>query len=297
MPFTTDYFYEGQTASPCFYRIPKALLQGELSLEAAALYGLMLDRVGLSVQNGWRDPQGRVFIYFAQKDVQRLLRCGHNRATAFMRELEAAGLIERRRQGLGRPAKIYVKNLSPEDGGAAQSARGGRSGAPETGSPDCPLRAANKTEKNNTEMNKTHPILPQPPRRTGERMEQMRRVRETIRQNIDYDDLIWDYPCQKDIFDGYVDLMTEAACSPGESLRICGQDLPVQEVRRRFLSLRQDHITYVYDCLSSGCADIRNIKAYILAALYNAPTTMDQYYTSLGARDAMKPLPRRGEGS
>ncbi len=65
-----------------------------------------------SIQNDWADDRGRVYIYFVQKDVQKHLRCGHNRATAFMRELERFGLIERKRQGLSKPAKIYVKNLA-----------------------------------------------------------------------------------------------------------------------------------------------------------------------------------------
>ena len=112
MSFNLDYFYGNETEQFRFYRIPKALFNEELSLEAVTLYGLMLDRVGLSIQNGWADDQGRVYIYFVQTDVQKHLRCGHNLATTFMRELESFGLIERKRQGQGKPAKIYVKNFT-----------------------------------------------------------------------------------------------------------------------------------------------------------------------------------------
>ena len=115
MPFNLDYFYGNETEQFRFYRIPKALFNEELSLEAVALYGLMLDRVGLSIQNGWADEQGRVYIYFVQTDVQKHLRCGHNLATTFMRELESFGLIERKRQGLGKPIKIYVKNFTASE--------------------------------------------------------------------------------------------------------------------------------------------------------------------------------------
>ena len=111
MQFNLDYFYGNEAGPSRFYRMPKALFDGNLSLEAATLYSLMLDRVGLSVKNGWTDGLGRIFIYFVQKDVQKFLRCGHNRATAFVRELERFGLIERKRQGLGKPAMIYVKNF------------------------------------------------------------------------------------------------------------------------------------------------------------------------------------------
>lgn len=76
MQFTLDYFYGTEAGPSRFYRMPKALFDGALSLEAATLYGLMLDRVGLSVKNGWTDGLGRVFIYFVQKDVQKFLRCG-----------------------------------------------------------------------------------------------------------------------------------------------------------------------------------------------------------------------------
>lgn len=329
MQFNLDYFHGNEASEFRFYRVPKALFGGELSLEAATLYSLMLDRVGLSVKNGWLDSLGRVFIYFVQKDVQKFLRCGHNRATAFMRELERCGLIERKRQGLGKPAMIYVKNFSgcgsnmapqnetneavepsrneekvsavqreessnkalfstPEE--AVNTAQTGQSRVPAEGSLDCPNRAANDTEKKETEMSETNHILPQPPRSCRSRygrdlMDEMRWVREEIRENIDYEDLLWDHPCDGDIFDGYVELMTEAACSSRETVRICGQELPTAVVRSRFLKLNREHVEYVRDCLDHTTVAIGNIKAYTLAALYNAPVTIGQYYVSLANYD------------
>ena len=326
MQFNLDYFYGNEAGQFRFYRIPKALFDGELSLEAATLYSLMLDRVGLSVKNGWLDSLGRVFIYFVQKDVQKLLRCGHNRATAFMRELERFGLIERKRQGLGKPAMIYVKNISsckngtpenvanetveparseeavppirqddasnralfsaPEE--AVRTAQNGQSRVPAEGSLDCPNRAANDTEKKETEISETNRILPQPPHAERSRfqyrrnlMDEMDWIRDEIRENIDYEGLIWDHPCDADIFDGYVELMTEAACSTKETVRICGQEIPTVLVRSRFLKLEREHIEYVRDCLCKTTSTIGNIKAYILAALYNSFVTMEQYYYSL----------------
>ena len=330
MQFNLDYFYGTEAADFRFYRVPKALFDGELSLEAATLYSLMLDRVGLSVKNGWLDSLGRVFIYFVQKDVQKFLRCGHNRATAFMRELERFGLIERKRQGLGKPAIIYVKNFSacknnalgsaanaaaepvrgeefvppiqqvdasnealfsaPEE--AVKTARTRQSRVPAEGSLDCPNQATNDTKKNETEMSETNRILPQPPHTDRESsrygrnlMDEMQWVREEIRENIDYEGLVWDYPYDSDIFEGYVELMSEAACSTKETVHICGQDIPTLLVRSRFLKLERGHIEYVRDSLCNTTATIGNIKAYTLAALYNAPATMGQYYTSLASRD------------
>ena len=314
MQFNLDFFYGNEAAEFRFYRVPKALFGGELSLEAATLYSLMLDRVGLSVKNGWLDSLGRVFIYFVQKDVQKFLRCGHNRATAFMRELERFGLIERKRQGLGKPAIIYVKNFSGSENGAlenegneieekapavqqedasnkalfsasegaVQTARTGQSRVPAEGSLDCPNRAANDTEKKETELSETNRILPQPPRTDRESsrygrnlMDEMRWFKEEIRANIDYEGLVWDYPCDSGIFDCYVELLAEACCAVRKTIRICGQDIPTAVVRSRFLKLDREHILYVRDCLCTTTSTIKNIKAYALAALYNAPLTKE----------------------
>ena len=329
MQFNLDYFYGTEAAEFRFYRVPKALFDGELSLEAATLYSLMLDRVGLSVKNGRLDSPGRVFIYFVQKDVQKFLRCGHNRATAFMRELERFGLIERKRQGLGKPAMIYVKNFSSCENGALENegneieekiptvqqedasnqalfsapeeavktARTRQSRVPAEGSLDCPNRATNDTKKKETKMSETNRILPQPPRTDRESsrygrnlMDEMQWVREEIRENIDYEGLVWDYPCDSGIFDGYVELMTEACCAVRKTIRICGQDIPTAVVRSRFLKLDREHILYVRDCLCTTTSTIRNIKAYALAALYNAPLTKEQYYTSLASRDTARKI-------
>ena len=326
MQFNLDYFHGNEASEFRFYRVPKALFGGELSLEAATLYSLMLDRVGLSVKNGWLDSLGRVFIYFVQKDVQKFLRCGHNRATAFMRELERFGLIERKRQGLGKPAIIYVKNFSGSENGAlenegneieekapavqqedasnkalfsasegaVQTARTGQSRVPAEGSLDCPNRAANDTEKKETELSETNRILPQPPRTDRESsrygrnlMDEMRWFKEEIRANIDYEGLVWDYPCDSGIFDCYVELLAEACCAVRKTIRICGQDIPTAVVRSRFLKLDREHILYVRDCLCTTTSTIKNIKAYALAALYNAPVTKEQYYTSLASRDTV----------
>ena len=105
-----DYFY-GQTGELfSFYRIPKALFQEQrfqsLSTDAKTLYGILLDRMSLSVKNGWLDKQNRVFILFTIEDVKRALCCADNKATKLLRELEKFGLIERKRRGLGKPSLV-----------------------------------------------------------------------------------------------------------------------------------------------------------------------------------------------
>lgn len=115
---TLDYFYGQAGELFSFYRIPKALFQEprfqNLSTDAKTLYGILLDRMSLSVKNGWLDEKGRVFIIFTIADVKRALCCADNKATKLLRELEEFGLIERKRRGLGRPSLVYVKNFSAE---------------------------------------------------------------------------------------------------------------------------------------------------------------------------------------
>ena len=109
---TLDYFYGQAGKLFSFYRIPKALFQEQrfqnLSTDAKTLYGILLDRMSLSVKNEWFDKQGRVFIIFTIEDVKRTLRCADNKATKLLRELENFGLIERKRRGLGKPSLVYA---------------------------------------------------------------------------------------------------------------------------------------------------------------------------------------------
>ena len=106
-----DYFYGQAGELFSFYRIPKALFQEprfqSLSTDAKTLYGILLDRMSLSVKNGWLDEQNRVFIIFTIEDVKRALCCADNKATKLLRELKEFGLIERKRRGLGKPSLVY----------------------------------------------------------------------------------------------------------------------------------------------------------------------------------------------
>ena len=117
-----DYYYGTEAEQYSFYRVPKTLLTDSrykgVSIEAKVLYGLLLDRMSLSVRNGWMDKDRRVYIYFTQEDAMALMNCGKDKATRLFRELDQGGigLIERKKQGQGRPTRIYVKNftLPPE---------------------------------------------------------------------------------------------------------------------------------------------------------------------------------------
>ena len=115
---TLDYFYGQAGELFSFYRIPKALFQEprfqSLSTDAKTLYGILLDRMSLSVKNGWLDEQGRVYIICTVREVQESLCCAEHKAVKLFRELEKFGLIERKRRGLEKPSLVYVKNFSAE---------------------------------------------------------------------------------------------------------------------------------------------------------------------------------------
>ena len=332
MPSNLNLDYYGNEAEQySFYRIPKTLLTDPrykgVSIEAKVLYGLLLDRMGLSIKNGWMDSDKRVYIYFTQEDAMALMSCGKDKATKLFRELDkdGIGLIERKKQGQGRPTRIYVKNfiLPPEPGQpqhpeqtsppcGSQTAENQRSrpldsaalltaeipqSAPlETRGLDGGFSAPNKTEKKNTDLNDTdpsiHPPTPaplaSPPAgrpKSRMRMDEMDRYRELIKENIDYDLLLTEHPYDEETLAGYVELMVEVCCSRRDFIRIAGEEVATGVVKSRFLKLGHEHIAYVLDSLSQNTTLVKNIKAYTLAALYNAPTTIGQYYAPLVSHD------------
>lgn len=325
MPLNLDYFYGGESEQYSFYRIPKVLFTAAhyraVLVEAKVLYGLLLDRMALSARNGWLDEGRRVFIYFTLEDAMAMMGCGHNKAVRLFADLEQIGLIERRKQGQGRPTRIYVKNFilptetgepeaepdTPQPPAIGQTSEYGKSeetpevltsqnrksALPETGSPDFPKANANKTDKNNTELNDTDlSIPPSPPkakpprmRRQRMRMDEMDSYRELIQENISYDLLLQENPYDDELIDGYVELMVDVCCSTRPYIRISGEEIPTAVVRSRFLKLNKEHIGYVMDSMRQNTTRITNIRAYMLSALYNAPLTISQYYTSLVSHD------------
>lgn len=108
---------------------------------------------------------------------------------------------------------------------------------------------------------------------------------EFILDNIEYDVLIQNERLDRDRLDELVELMLDTVCSHREMIRIAGDDHPAEVVKSRFLKLNSSHIEYVLDRMAENTTQVRNIKKYLLAALYNAPITMDSYYTSLVSHD------------
>ena len=116
-------------------------------------------------------------------------------------------------------------------------------------------------------------------------MDEIDGYREQIRENIDYDLLYRERPYDMEEIDGYVELMAETCASRREHIRVNGEDIPTELVRQRLLKLNSEHISYVMESLRSCTTQVVNIRAYTLAALYNAPVTISQYYATQVSHD------------
>ena len=276
---TLDYFYGQAGKLFSFYRIPKALFQEQrfqnLSTDAKTLYGILLDRMSLSVKNEWFDKQGRVFIIFTIEDVKRALCCADNKATKLLRELENFGLIERKRRGLGKPSLVYVKNFSSDlSNERVQNRENHESGSPKNACQDPPKSRCNKNKKSKTERNNTNPILSD----ELEKMKNRKLLEEYFSHSLEIELLLRLYPDDEDTIYQIVDLLVDTCDSKRKLIRIAGDDKPAEVVLSRLKKLNADHIRFVLDCLAANTSTIRNMKQYLLAALFNAPTTIQLYY-------------------
>lgn len=269
-----DYFYEEQSQQFAFYRIPKVLFTDnrfqKISTEGKVLYGLLLDRVSLSRENGWIDEEGRVYIIFTLNAIRQAMNCAEKSAIKYLTELEDIGLIERIRQGLGKPAIIYVKNFIDQYNLQVKTCNNSSSGPVEVPVQDQYNLQPNYTNNNNTDFNNTNPILSGDEERMGYEL--------FLKDQLDIEILKQEYPYDKEMIDGILELILDVLCSKRKMIRIAGDDKPVNVVKGRFMKLTIEHIRYVMTCLQENTTKIRSIKQYMLAALYNAPSTIDGYY-------------------
>ena len=276
---TLDYFYGQAGELFSFFRIPKALFQEQqfqdLSTDAKTLYGILLDRMSLSVKNEWFDKKGRVFIIFTIEDVKRTLRCADNKATRLLRELEKFGLIERKRRGQGKPCLVYVKNFSSESSKESVKNRDNDDSCGSKIACQDPVKSRGiKKKENKTEMNNTNLILSD----ESEKMKNRELLEEYFSRSLEMGLLLRLYPDDEDTLYQIVNLLVDTCATNRKTLRIAGDDKPAEVVRSRFMKLNADHIRFVLKCLAENSSPIRNMKQYLLASLYNAPTTMQLSY-------------------
>ena len=278
-----DYFYGPQAEQFAFYRIPKALFTDpafrSISTGAKVLYGLLLDRMSLSARNDWLDEQGRVYIVFTVEEIMESLACGNKKAVGLLRELEVgAGLIERRRQGLGKPNLIYVKNFIE---GNFLKCPNDTSVSVQSTVHDVSKGHGNKTDKNYTDLSETDPFLSDVAAGTeSEGKDDRTRYQEYFLRQFAFDSLVASCPDDEDMLREILELLVDTVCSKRRFIRIAGDDKPAEVVKAQLMKLNSDHLRFVLMCLKENTTQVRNIRQYLLATLYNAPLTMSNYYTA-----------------
>ena len=274
-----DYFYTEQSDQFAFYRIPKVLIVEdyfrEMSTEAKLLYGLLLDRVSLSASSGWVDDQRRVYIIYTIRSIMRDLHCGTRKAVKLLKELEAYGLIEKQIRGQGKPTLIYVKNFSTLFSDCkSKDFHNENSSVSIVTIPEVSKGQSNNTNTNNTKNNNTYPILSGADVDNDERESYYRYFYNQLEIEI----MRERYPMDGEVLYALVDILVDTVCSKRKTIRIAGDDKPINVVKSQFMKLNSSHVEYVMDSLKSNTTKVRNIKQYILATLYNAPLTMSSFY-------------------
>lgn len=346
-----NYYYGAEAEQFSFIRIPKVMLTEEhfspLSLASKILYGVLLDRMSLSVKNKWLDEEQRVYIIFKIEEIQELLGFSKKKAIEYLGELEAFGLVEKKRRGLGLPSILYIKSFMvpgatketedvtvPETVDESTSrgveidtsvqgemepiisqstenvdrngeneaendektekyqefcVRGvdlGTSGGVQIALQEVPKRTLqevpsltplkNNTNINITDMSNTESNLILSDDEIG--LDETTAYAELIRENIDYDTLLERFPYERELVEGIYDMILEIVCGKSKYTTIASSVYPTELVRTKFLKLDYSHIQYVLDSLMSNTTKVRNIKKYLLAALFNAPSTISGYY-------------------
>mgnify|MGYP002518428813 CR=1 FL=1 len=324
-----DYYYGIEAEQFSFYRVPRLLIKDErfkgLSSDAKLLYGLMLDRMSLSMKNGWLDEDNRAYIIYTIDSIMEDLGCGKDKAVKVLAELDSVkgiGLVEKIRRGLGKPDIIYVKNFASLEGtydekepsnphistevGKTEFKKSekpnsgsrenriqevgktefSRSEKPDSGSRKNRIQEVGKTDPNYnntnyTDLNYNDQINPScvTEMNAMDGMEAANRYIELIKENIEYEcHMKYDKAGQKELYDELFEVICEIVCVKRTTIRIAGEEYPYELVKSKFLKLRSNHLEYVMSCMKDTTTKISNIKAYMVTALYNAPSTINHYY-------------------
>ena len=307
-----EYYYGIEAEQFSFYRIPRLLIKDKrfkrLSSDAKLLYGLMLDRMSLSMKNGWLDAENRVYIHYTIENIMDDLDCAKATAVKIIAELDSKkgiGLIEKRRQGLGRPDIIYVKNFAVVEGKGMVDERGGScvmsevqnlnfkkyKGKNSGGTEDetAVVQELNGNYNNNSYMEKNYINLSsqENPKLNSQTegvtiddgMDEVMDYVQIVKENIEYDCFMQDMKWKdRELYEELFQLICHVVCVERKTIRIEGQEYPYEVVKARFLKLKSSHLLYVIQCMQNTTSKIGNIKGYMLTALYNAPNTMKHYY-------------------
>ena len=263
----------------------------KLSLKAKGLLSMML-----SLPEDWN---------YTTRGLAKICKEGVDAIGSALRELETAGYIVRNqlRDQQGRISDteyVIYEQPQPKNPDTPQP----DTASPDTENPDMVKPDTEKPaelniEKSNTQKSITHGSSTDsipfretaaaiPPERKGRdamSVSEIENYRELILENIEYDYLCREFSTYREDLDEIVELMVETVCAKRKTTRIAGSDFPHEVVRSRFLKLDSEHIRFVMDGMQKNTTEVRNMKQYLLAVLFNAPTTMNNHYTSLVNHD------------
>ena len=264
------------------------LRNANLSLKAKGLLSMML-----SLPEDWN---------YTTRGLAKICKEGVDAIGATLRELEGAGYIVRhqRRDKSGRITDTeYVIYEQPQPDMSQPDMSQPDTASPDTENPDMVKPDTEKPaelniEKSNTEKSITYgsstdsipfreTAAARPPERKGRdamSVSEIENYRDLILENIEYDYLCREFATYREDLDEIVELMVETVCARRKTTRIAGSDFPHEVVRSRFLKLDSEHIRFVMDSLQKNTTEVRNMKQYLLTVLFNASTTISNYYTS-----------------
>ncbi len=243
-----------------FCKIPKALFSDVryigLSNDSKILYVFLLDRRSLSEKNGWKDKEGKTYIYFTQEEAKKLLNVGKDKCIRLYSELEASGLIARKKQGLGKPALIYLTDFLCAEKESSECAK---EAPPEEGEARGPELA--KEEANNNNLNKNKKNNPDSITQRGE-------VRAKIKKQIDYPYL--ELMFGRVSVDAIVEIMEEVMTGQGDkAYTINGERKSGEEVANKLSTLVASDVEYTIEAMKKA-PDVNNLRGYVISTLYNS---------------------------
>ena len=297
-----DYFYGDEAEQFTFYRIPKVLITSQqfkkVSDSAKLLYGLMLDRMGLSIRNGWFDEQNRAYIFFTVNDIMEQMNCKTEKATKLVAELKGIGLIERVKQGQGKPSKIYLKkfinsnndveksivsvNENQDFGKSKVQTFGNRkSRVLEIENTDFRQSKCNYTDINNTDFNNINPIhqsekLSHPHNESW--IEKYNKTISQIKSQISYDSLI--LTNDTGIINDIVEVMADVMLLDTPSYKIEKKEIPSEIVRIRYKQLTYEKIETLLLDFNNITYEIHSKTSYLISSLYNISKTAETSLTN-----------------
>lgn len=301
-----DYFYGNEAEQFTFYRIPKVLITSpqfkQVSDSAKILYGLMLDRMGLSIRNGWFDEQGRAYIFYKIGDIEDDINCSTGKAVKLLAELDTKkgiGLIERIKQGQGKADKIYLKKFVGTDNAQTysrvtnnenqdlqksnfQTSKNCKSRLTKTESADLQKAEQNNNKYNNTDFSDTKSInqseenaeIKSAPDTVEERwIDRYNKTISEIKEQIDYECLL--HSNSAELINDIVDTMAEVMLVDTTNYKINDKSVPMEMVRIRYSKLTYGKIEAFLLDFDEVRYKIHKKNSYLITALYNASWTSE----------------------